>query len=224
MILKPLDCSAILVSKALVYGVDRTNLSPTTGHLELPALAGNIRLTTLEGTAEVLNGLTDVPLTPEKDSVGTSRGTESKLVKSEGLTTGGGDTLPGSGRESKSGDRELGNLGETLVVEDGANDDDDLGVVGVRVLGLLDDSRERNGGSVDLFTTRAQPSFVPAICLTTHLAHKQPLEDNSVELGVSPPSQESVELDKQEEIGVLRLGGRSVALLDVVAADVDTHL
>lgn len=184
--------------------LETPGLSPTTGHLELPALAGNVRPTTLEGTTEVLNSLPNVPLTPEKDSVGTSRGTESKLVKSEGLTTSGSDALPGSGRESKSGDGELGNLGETLVVENGANDDNGLGVVGVRVLGLLNDSRERNGGSVDL-------------------AHKQPLEDDSVELGVSPPSQESVELDKQEEVGVLRLGGRSVALLDVVAADVDTH-
>lgn len=147
----------------MVYGVDRTNLSPTTGHLELPALAGNVRPTTLEGTTEVLNSLPNVPLTPEKDSVGTSRGTESKLVKSEGLTTSGSDALPGSGRESKSGDGELGNLGETLVVENGANDDNGLGVVGVRVLGLLNDSRERNGGSVDLFTTTAQPSFVLAI-------------------------------------------------------------
>lgn len=110
----------------------------------------------------MLNSLTNVPLTPEKDSVGTSRGTESKLVKSEGLTTSGSDALPGSGRESKGGDGELGNLGETLVVENGANDDNGLGVVGVRVLGLLNDSRERNGGSVDLFTT-TQPSFVLAI-------------------------------------------------------------
>lgn len=152
-----------LVSKASVSKVHRTNLSPTTGHLELPALAGNVRLTTLEGTTKVLNSLTDVPLTPEKDSVGTSGGTESKLVKSEGLTASGSDALSGSDRESKSGDGELGNLGETLVVEDGANDDDGLGVVGVRVLGLLDDSRERNGGSVDLFRITTQPSFIPTI-------------------------------------------------------------
>jgi hypothetical protein len=47
--------------------------------------------------------------------------------------------------------------------------------VGVGTLGLLDDSRDRHGGSVDL-------------------GHKQPLQDDSVELGFSSSSQESVEL------------------------------
>lgn len=98
----------------------------------------------------MLDGLTDVPLTSEEDGVRTSRGTESELVEGQSLTTGSGDPLSGGCGESESGDSELGDNGETLVIEDRADNDDSLGSVLVRVGGLLDNSGEGNRGSVNL--------------------------------------------------------------------------
>lgn len=111
--------------------------------------------------------------------------------------------------------------------------------VGVLSLGLLDDTRDGDRGSVDP-------------------GHKEPLEDGSVEPGVGPSGEEAVKLscrekrqtetqlseindlfrlcpsfhlqllrtnlDQQEEVRVLALGSRSVALPDVVVLNVDTHL
>ena len=98
----------------------------------------------------MLDGLPNVPLTPEENSVGTGRSSESEGVESDGLTTGGGDSLSGRVGESESGDRELGALGQSLVVEDGTDGNDSLVTGWVGVLGLLDDSGEGERGSVDL--------------------------------------------------------------------------
>jgi hypothetical protein len=100
----------------------------------------------------VLDGLTDVPLAAEKDSVASGRGTERELIQGQSLTAGSGDALAGRGGESESGDRELGDDGETLVVEDRADNDDGLGVVGVGAVSLLDDSGEGDRRAVDLWS------------------------------------------------------------------------
>jgi hypothetical protein len=102
----------------------------------------------------VLDGLPNVPLTPEENSVGTSRSSESKSVEGNGLTTGGGDSCSGSVGESESGNGELGDFGQSLVIEDGTYSDDGLVTGRVGVLGLLDDSGEGDGGSVDLILVR----------------------------------------------------------------------
>lgn len=129
----------------------KTHLSPTTSTLKLATLAGDVRLTALEGSTEVSDGLTDVTLTTEQDRVGAGRGTDGELVEGQSLTAGSDDTLTGRGGESESGDRELGDLGETLVIENGTDNDDSLRVVGVGALGLFDDTRDGDGGTVDLF-------------------------------------------------------------------------
>ena len=98
----------------------------------------------------MLDGLPNVPLTPEENSVGTGRSSESEGVESNSLTTGGGDSLSGRVGESESGDRELGALGQSFVVEDGTDGNDGLVTGWVGVLGLLDDSGEGERGSVDL--------------------------------------------------------------------------
>lgn len=104
----------------------------------------------------MLNGLPNVPLTPEENSVGTSRSSESKSVEGDSLTTSCGDSCSGSVGESESGNRELGDFGQSLVVEDGTYSDDGLVTGRVRVLGLLDNSGEGDGGSVDLFVSQVQ--------------------------------------------------------------------
>jgi len=177
----------------------------TTGLLELPSLRSNVRLSSLEGSTEVLDGLPDVPLSPQQNGVATGRSPQSELVQGQDLSTVGDDSVPSRSGEGEGSDGELGNLGETLVVEDLSNNDDGLGVLGVLTLGLLDDTRDGNGGSVDP-------------------GHKQPLEDGPVEPRVGPSGEEAVELDQQEEVRVLTLGSGSVALPDVVVLNVNTHL
>jgi hypothetical protein len=127
-----------------------THLSPTTGPLELPALAGDVGLAAVEGTAEVLDGLAVVPLASEEDGVGAGGGAEGELVEGEALAAGGDDALTGRGGEFEGGDRELGDGRETLVVEDGTDGDDRLGAVGVGVAGLLDEARDGERRTVDL--------------------------------------------------------------------------
>ena len=101
------------------------------------------------------NGLSDVSLSSEEDSVGSGRGSEGELVEGESLTAGSDDSLTGRGGEFESGDGELRDLGESLVVEDGSDDDDSLGVVRVGSSGLLDNSGEGDRGSVDLHVNGA---------------------------------------------------------------------
>ena len=130
--------------------LETPRLSPSTSPLELPALAGDVRLRALERSTEVLDGLTDVPLSSEEDSVGSGRGTERELVEGDGLTAGSDNSLTSRGGEFESGDGEFGDLRETLVVENGADGDDGLGVVRVGSSGLLDDAGDGDRGSVDL--------------------------------------------------------------------------
>ena len=130
--------------------LETPRLPSSTSSLKLPALASDVWLTSLEGSTKVLDGLPNVPLTPEENSVGTGRSSESESVESNSLTTGGGDSLSGRVGESESGDRELGALGQSLVVEDGTDGNDGLVTGWVGVLGLLDDSGEGERGSVDL--------------------------------------------------------------------------
>ena len=130
--------------------LEAPRLPPTTSTLKLPSLALNVRLAALEGSTEVLDGLTDVALATKENSVRAGGGAEGELVEGKSLTAGGDDALTSSGGETKSGNRELGDLGETLVVKDSADDNNSLGVVGVRATGLLDDAGEGDRRAVDL--------------------------------------------------------------------------
>ena len=56
------------------------------------------------------------------------------------------------------------------------------------------------------------------------LAHKQPLQHNLIELRISPPCEESVQLDKNTEVRVLRHGRFSVLLFVFVVFYVNTHV
>jgi hypothetical protein len=96
--------------------------SATTGTLELAALALDVWLLVGVGTeAEVLDGLTRVLGSAEKDGVGTSGGAGGDLVDGEALTTSLLNARTSGGSEAHSGDRELGQLKETVVVGDGAD-------------------------------------------------------------------------------------------------------
>lgn len=139
-----------MIQFTIIDMAEPTHLSSSSGLLELPSFALDVWLSALEWSTEVLDGLSVVPLSSEEDGVGSSGGSEGELVEGEGLTTGSDDPLSGRGGEFQSGNGNFGELWESLVVEDGSDNDNDLRVVWVRVLGLFDNSGEGDRGSVDL--------------------------------------------------------------------------
>ena len=100
--------------------------------------------------AEVLDGLTSVPLATEQDGVGTSGRTERELVQGDGLTASLQDALLGGLGEAEGSNRELGDLKQTDIVGDGSNNNDGLGIALRGAGGLLEDAGERDRGAVDL--------------------------------------------------------------------------
>lgn len=118
--------------------------------------------------AEVLDGLTGVLGATEEEGVGTGRGAHGQLIDGQGLTTSGDNASAGSVGVAEGSDRELGELKETVVVSDGADQDNGLALVslaGVLVGSSGNDLGERHGRAVDL-------------------AHVQTAEDSGVELAV----------------------------------------
>lgn len=113
--------------------LETTRPPASTGTLELAALGLDVGLLVLVGThAEVLDGLTGVLGAAEEEGVGTGGEAGSDLVDGEDLTAGLLDAGTGGGSEAESRNGELGELKETVVVGDGANDDNGLALVGLR--------------------------------------------------------------------------------------------
>ena len=181
----------------------------------------------------MLVGLAGRLLAAEEERVGAGGLAEGELVEGEALAAGLLDAGARGAGEAQGGDRQLGDLVEADVVGDGADDDDRVvGGDGLARLGdLAGDARDRDRRAV-------------------RLAHVQAAEDDLVEARVGAAGEEAVKLwgaqlvsedratlalpkessgegdeahlDKEEEVRVLRLGRRAVALLDVVALNVDS--
>lgn len=115
----------------------------------------------LVGThAEVADSLTGVLGTAQQQGVGTSGLLECQLVEGLDGTAGSEDASTGGGGETQSGDVHLGDLEQTDVIGDGADNDDGLLLVAVLEVGL--DAREGDGRAVDA-------------------GHKETAQDNLVE-------------------------------------------
>ncbi len=114
--------------------------------------------------AEVLDGLTRVLGAAEEEGVGTSGPLEGELIEGQDLAAGGSDAGTGGGGDAESGDLDLGDGQETVVIGDGADDDDRLLLVAVLEVGR--DAGQRDGGAVDA-------------------AHEQAAEDHLVEGRIS---------------------------------------
>lgn len=97
--------------------------------------------------AKVLDGLSGVLWSSQQESVASSRSTLSQLIQSQGLTTGSDDASTGGSGETESGNAELGDSQETVVISDGTNDDNGL-VVGF-LRGVGGNSREGDGRAID---------------------------------------------------------------------------
>jgi len=152
--------------------------------------------------AEVLNSLSGVLGSSEKECVASSRSSKGQLIQSQSLTSGSNNAGTGSGSESESGYTELGDGQETVVIGNGANDDNGL-VVGL-LGGVRDDSRDGNGRSVDA-------------------RHKKTAQDDLIEGRVGPAGQETVELYEQLQVDIVALGGLSVGASHMVSVEIDTY-
>ena len=149
------------------------------------------------------NGFTGIAGSLEEDGVLAGWGTLSQLVQGDDLTTGLEDSGTSSLGDGQSGDGQFGNVKQTHIVGDGANHNSDLFLSGLAAH-LGSQSSKRKWRAVDL-------------------AHKQTLEDDLVELAASSASQESVQLDQKQEVGILALGRCAADLAVVLVVDVNTH-
>lgn len=184
--------------------LETARASATTGTLELAALGEDVGLLVLVGTeAEVLDGLTVVLGATQEQGVGTGGLLKSKLVEGQGAAASGQNARAGGGGEPKGGDLDLGDLEQTVVVGDGADNNDRLLLVAILQVGL--DAGQGNGRAVDA-------------------GHKEAAQDNLVEGRVGTTSQEAVQLHEQLEVRIVALGRLAVAVAHVVAVEIDTHL
>lgn len=100
--------------------------------------------------AEVLDGLPSAALAPEQDGVRTSGRTERELVEGQGLTTSLEDALFGREGEAEGGNGQLGDLEQTNIIGDSADNDNGLGLAVGGVRSLLENAREGDGRAVGL--------------------------------------------------------------------------
>lgn len=114
--------------------------------------------------AEVLDSLTRVLGATEQEGVGTSGLLQSQLVEGDDLAAGRGDAGTGGGGHTERGNRQLGDGQETVVIGDGADNDNRLVLAAVLDVGR--NAGERDGGAVDA-------------------AHKQAAQDHLVEGSIS---------------------------------------
>lgn len=133
---------------------------------------------------EVLHCLPSILGSAEEESVRSSRGTQSKLVQSQGLTTGLLNPGPSSSSKAKGCNGQLRDSKKTVVVSDGADHNDSLALVGVGHIG--NNARERNGGAVDPGHEKAaQDDLVEVGFRTTckiSTTHQFPMAENRLHI------------------------------------------
>ena len=100
--------------------------------------------------AEVLNGLTSVPLATEENGVRTGWRSESKLVKREDLTASVEDALLRAASEAEGDNAQLRYSLQADVVGDSADDDNRFRLSIRSAFSLFDNLGERDGRAVDL--------------------------------------------------------------------------
>ena len=100
--------------------------------------------------AEVFDSLTGVALATEEDGVRASGRAESELVEGQSLAASLEDALLGRLGEAQGGNNQLGDLKQTDIIGDGADDDDGLSLAVDSAGSLLQDAGEGDRRAVDL--------------------------------------------------------------------------
>jgi hypothetical protein len=131
--------------------------------LRPPTILAIADLVLVGAESEVLDSLSAVLGSTEDQGVAASGSTESQLVEGDGLTTGSKNAGTGSGGEPKGGNGRLGERQETVVIGDGADNDD--GALLALLVDVGNNAGQRDRGAVDL-------------------GHEQSSEDHLVESGI----------------------------------------
>jgi len=155
------------------------------------------------GLAEVTVGRTGSAAALHQDGVLSLGGLEGQLVEGENFTTGLENAFAGARGHVHGAERQLGDLVQTKIVGDRANDDGGLAIA-AWLLHHARDASDGHGWSV-------------------HAAHIKTFQDNLVELGVGSAGQKAVQLDQQAQVDILALRLRSAGLSHVLVTDVDSH-
>jgi len=182
-------------------------LSASASSLELAALGANVGTRAgvgLSGSlSEVTVGRTGSAASLHQDGVLSLGGLEGQLIEGEDLTAGLENAFARAGGDVHGAERQLGDLVQTKIVGDGADNDGGLAIA-AWLLHHARDAGDRHGWPV-------------------HAAHIQTLQDDLVELGVGSAGQEPVELDQQAQVDILAFGLRPTGLSHVLVTDVDSH-
>lgn len=123
----------------------------------------------------MLDGLTGVPLTPQKQGVRPSRCPKRELVQSQDFTTSVHDPLFCPAGKSEGGDGDLGEMSEADVVGDSADGDNNLTLVGGTRRDLSGNGGEGDGRTIDF-------------------GHEESLQNDFVKVCVRAAGQETVQL------------------------------
>ena len=117
----------------------------------LAALGDGVGLLVLVGAhAEVLHSLTGVALATEEDGVRAGGRAESELVEGQSLAASLENALLGRLGEAQGGSSQLGDLKQTDIIGDGADNDDGLSLAVDSAGSLLQDAGEGDRRAVDL--------------------------------------------------------------------------
>jgi len=144
----------------------------STSFLELASLGLNVWFLVLVWAhSKMLECFSRILWSSQEKGVASSWGTESQLIQGQNLTTRRNDTGTSGCGETKSGDTELWDSEEAVIIGDGADDYDGLVIGFLRRVG--DNSGQGNGWSVDT-------------------GHEQTTENDLVERRVGTASQEAV--------------------------------
>lgn len=140
----------------------------------------------------------------EEEGVGASRGTKGELIEGQALSAGLGDASAGAVGEAQGADLERLEAVKTVVVGDGTDKDNDLGLLTAGETGNTGEGHRGTVGARNIET----------------------LQHNLVELAAGAASKEGVKLDEKLKIDILGSGGRTVALLDASTSTkiVDTRV
>lgn len=160
-----------------------TRCTTTTGAFELASLRADIRswmwMWNSGSAAEMLASFASIAFSLDEDRVVAGWWHQSQLIECDHLTASLCDSLTSTFSDTESTDAELGNLQQTQVIGDGANDDCNVVLLGLTLLQQSDDALERDNRLVNF-------------------AHKQTLQDDLVELLVRATVQEAIQLKQKE--------------------------
>ncbi|GMR48628.1 hypothetical protein PMAYCL1PPCAC_18823, partial [Pristionchus mayeri] len=188
-------------------GLVSARRSSSSGALELASLGADegldVRVGNSGGT-EVSLGFASLAGTLDEEGVLSLGGASCELVDGDDLASGLENTGTSRIGDAESGNGDLGNLEDALVIGDGGKRNNDL----VLISGLSQIARDAGN---------RERSAVLA-------GHEQASEHNLVELGSSTSGEVLVELDEDAEVRILALGSGPTGLAVVLVIDVDTHL